>query len=467
MKTNTEIENVFRLNDEHEIYEFCKSYAIKNPDFGEVLVKRFLPEKKNTAKSKPMNLGKEIAQCFEHIASHRGYRDWGPELDWDAIQNDLYRMIAKGKYMLNNGLVHEAIDLSLGILRNVGEKYGLDEVYNDQDFDGDDFCTDDAMTLLKEAMTDESITRQDKLDISESLRKISELEAYNDYGLQNFCDLIEDIKHSLLPEEDYMEYLKTEMEKARDYEKNIYAIKIFDYQLDNRHKAEAEKWAKINLKYERMINRYVEWLILERRQDEALNILDEGIKNHKDSYGSVSDWEKKKLEIYESEHDTKNIIEQCRKLFVIERDCIPYYNKLKKLIPPVEWSTFLMELIQHKDFEKDACGNLSQIYFEEKLYTELFNTLNNANANLLSALQKYAKCLTEDQQTVLINKIEKVLISFAEHQMGRNNYQDLANRLKILKKCCAVGKASTAKLVSQFRISYRNRPAMLDELSIF
>ena len=467
MKINTEIENVFRLNDEHEIYEFCKSYAMKNPDFAEVLVKRFLPEKKNTAKSKRMDLAKEIAQCFEHVASHRGYRDWGPELDWDAIQNDLCRMIEKGKYMLNNGLVHEAIDLSLGILRNVGEKYGLDEVYNDQDFDGDDFCTDDAMTLLKEAMADESITRQDKLDISESLIEIGELEAYNGYGIQNFCDLIEDIKHSLLPEKDYVEYLKTEMEKAEDYEKNSYSIKLFNYQLENKHKAEAEKWAKMNLKYKGMIDRYVEWLILERRQDEALNILDEGIRNHKDSYGCVSDWEKKKLEIYESRHDTKNIIEQCRKLFVIERDCIPYYHKLKKLIPPVEWSTFLMELIQHKDFDKDACSNLSQIYFEEKLYTDLFTTLNHANVNLLSALQKYAKCFTEDQQTVLIYKIEKVLISFAEHQMGRINYQELARRLKILKECCAVGKASTAKLVSQFRISYCNRPAMLDELSIF
>jgi hypothetical protein len=31
MITNTEIEDVFRLNDEHEIYEFCKAYAMKTP----------------------------------------------------------------------------------------------------------------------------------------------------------------------------------------------------------------------------------------------------------------------------------------------------------------------------------------------------------------------------------------------------------------------------------------------------
>lgn len=126
-----------------------------------------------------------------------------------------------------------------------------------------------------------------------------------------------------------------------------------------------------------------------------------------------------------------------------------------------------MEMLRQKDFGTDACSDLSQIYFEEKLYTELFNTLNKSNSNLLSALQKYAKCLTKDQQTILIDKIEKVLISFAGHQIGRNNYRDLANSLKILKRCCTVGKTSTAKLVSQFRMNYRNRPAMLDELSIF
>jgi hypothetical protein len=72
----------------------------------------------------------------------------------------------------------------------VGEKYVLDEAYNDQSLDGDDFCTDDAVRLLKEAMADESITCQDKLDISENLKEISELEAYNDYGLCDFSDLI-------------------------------------------------------------------------------------------------------------------------------------------------------------------------------------------------------------------------------------------------------------------------------------
>jgi hypothetical protein len=467
MMTDIEIEDVFRLNDEHEIYEFCEAYAIKNPDFAEALVKHFLPGKNNTVKSKPMNLNEEIAKCFKHMASHRGYRDWGPELDWDAIQNDLYRMIEKGKYMLNNGLVHEAIDLSLGILRNVGEEYGLDQVYNDQSFDGNDFCIDDAMTLLKEAMADESITCKDKLDISERLKEISELEAYEDYCLCDFGDLIHYIKRSLLSEKDYVEYLKTEMGKAEYYEKDSYAVKLFDYQLENRHKAEAEKWAKTNLQYEGMIDRYVEWLILEHRQDDALITLDKGIKIHKYSYGCVSDWEKKKLEIYESRHDSTNIIEQCRKLFMKERDCIPYYHKLKKIIHPIDWTTFLTELIRHKNFDADACGDLSQIYFEEKLYTELFYTLNKTNSNLLSALEKYAKCLTEDQQTILISKIELVLISFAEHQMGRNYYKDLTNRLKTLKRCCAVGKASAERLVSQFRISYRNRPAMLDELSYF
>jgi hypothetical protein len=467
MITNIEIENVFRLNDEHEIYEYCKTYAIKDPNFAEVLIKRFLPDKNNTAKSNPMDLSKEIAQCFVHIYNHRGYRDWGPELDWDAIKHDLHRLIEKGKYMLNKGLVHEVIDLSLRLLRKVCEEYGLDQVYNYPMFDCNDFCTNDVLALLKEAIADDSVTPKDKRDISESLEKISELNSYRDFFLCDFSDLIHYIKRSLLSEKDYVEYLETEMEKAEIYKKDIFAIKLFDYKLDNQHKEDAEKWANENLQYGRMMDRYVEWLILEHRQDDALLALDKGIKDHKAPYGFAFDWRRKKSEINKSIREHTKIIEQNRKLFMIEQDCIPYYHQLKKLILPEEWTEFLMKLIQHKDFGKDACSNLSQIYFEEKLYSDLFNTLDNANANLLNALEKYAKCLTEDQQTILISKIETVLISFAEHQVGRNIYKELAHRLKILKECCAVGKASTAKLVSQFRISYCNRPAMLDELSIF
>lgn len=459
----TNIEDVFRLNDEHEIYEFFKAYAMSNSALAELLVKRFLPQKEGESKSKPIDIDREIAQCFDHTDRQHGYKKWESNLDWYAISNDLYRLIEKGKYMLRNGLVHEAIDLALGILRNVGEKYELDAVYEDYNFDGDDFCTNDAVNLLKEAMASEGVTRQEKLDIAEELEKISKLEAYEGYCLCDLDNLIEDIKHSLLSEKDYVEYLKAEMEQAKDYDKSIYAIKLFDFHLERNHEEEAEKWAKANLEHASMINRYVEWLIDGDRPDDALKTLNKGIKINTERHGCISNWEKIKLEIYESKHDTTNIIEQCRKLFIMEYDSIPYYHKLKKLISPTEWSTFLAELLTHKDFGTDACSDLSQIYYEEKLYTELFQTLNKANRELLRALEKYAKCLTKEQQTILIGKVEKVLVSFADHEMGRKNYQELANRLDMLKRCCAVGKASCENLVSQFRINYR-RPAMLDEL---
>ena len=46
-----------------------------------------------------------------------------------------------------------------------------------------------------------------------------------------------------------------------------------------------------------MFDRYIEWLIFEHRQDDALSTLDEGIKEHNNSYESMSIWGKKKLEI--------------------------------------------------------------------------------------------------------------------------------------------------------------------------
>jgi hypothetical protein len=98
---------------------------------------------------------------------------------------------------------------------------------------------------------------------------------------------------------------------------------------------------------------------------------------------------------------------------------------------------------------------------------KLFELLNKSEINLLRALGVYAKSLTEEQQTILIVKIENTLISFAEHQMGRNNYKELTNRLNTLKRCCNIGKIHSKKLVELFRANYRNRPAMIDELKSF
>ncbi len=93
--------------------------------------------------------------------------------------------------------------------------------------------------------------------------------------------------------------------------------------------------------------------------------------------------------------------------------------------------------------------------------------MRKADYGLLSGLQKYAKHFNTDQQRTIVARLEPELRKVAEHQMGRDKYKELVGKLKELRKCCPPGADLAQRLVTDFRAKYRNRPAMLEELSKF
>ena len=118
-----------------------------------------------------------------------------------------------------------------------------------------------------------------------------------------------------------------------------------------------------------------------------------------------------------------------------------------------------------QNFGRSAISHLAEIYASEKWYDELFNLMREADHDLLSGLERYAKHFNANQQQTLVARLEPVLRHMAEHQMGRDKYKELVAKLKRLQKCCPAGKQLAGQLVSDFRVKYKNRPAMIDELS--
>ena len=142
-----------------------------------------------------------------------------------------------------------------------------------------------------------------------------------------------------------------------------------------------------------------------------------------------------------------------------------YYKNLRQLIDSKEWPDELRTLLGKKDFGRSAISHLAEIYASEKWYDELFNLMKKAEYDLLSGLERYAKHFDADQQQTLVARLEPELRRVAEHQMGRENYKELVARLKRLQKCCPAGKQLSNQLASTFSVKYKNRPAMIDELS--
>ena len=71
-----------------------------------------------------------------------------------------------------------------------------------------------------------------------------------------FVNLIEYQAQSSFKEENYIEYLKTEMKQASDYNKDTYVINYFDYQLrENQSWKKSQRVFKIKFRYKESFDR--------------------------------------------------------------------------------------------------------------------------------------------------------------------------------------------------------------------
>jgi hypothetical protein len=240
---------------------------------------------------------------------------------------------------------------------------------------------------------------------------------------------------------------------------------LWDYLIDHNRNAEAVAFYTKNKDIHRLRTQYINWLIEHNELSDALLVLEEGINQVVNLPGLQLNWEECKLEVYEKMGDKDHIISQNKKLFLIGHDTMKYYKKLRQLIDSKEWPDELRTPLGKRDFGRSAISHLAEIYASEKWYDELFNLMKKAEYDLLSGIERYAKHLDADQQQILVARLEPVFRQAAEHQMGRDKYKELVARLKRLQKCCPAGKQLSNQLVSDFRAKYKNRPAMIDELS--
>lgn len=96
-----------------------------------------------------------------------------------------------------------AVRQELDFLRFVAEEYRRLEVYNYQDFDGDDFFTNDVEKMLAEVLRDENTSLESVGIVRNELQMIEKMEAYDNYCLCFFDHVHEAIKYRLDDTESY------------------------------------------------------------------------------------------------------------------------------------------------------------------------------------------------------------------------------------------------------------------------
>ena len=158
----------------------------------------------------------------------------------------------------------------------------------------------------------------------------------------------------------------------------------------------------------------------------------------------------------------------CQLLFIHTNGSLDYYHKLKSLISSTDWKEYLSTLMQETTFYDywGSGNNKADIYIEEKEYDKLFSFLSAVKYRRLDALVQYASHLNATHSSQILSLFTDDLRVYAEKNLGRSHYEYIARVLRGMRKLNG-GKDVVKQLVEEFRVLYKRRPAMMQELGEF
>ena len=203
------------------------------------------------------------------------------------------------------------------------------------------------------------------------------------------------------------------------------------------------------------IDRYFE----KKEYDRVLQVLDESIELDKAYRGQVLEYIQKKKEIYRLQGNKSVYIEQLWKL-VLEQSAgdLDIYKELKAQYSEKEW------LIKREELFKKLPPNahIDRLYKEEKLYDRLLAYVLKSSG--LYAVQSYENVLKKEYPKQILSKYQGEVNKMASCTGNRKHYADLVALLRRMKRIKG-GSEIVETIVEEWKIKYRNRPAMMDELS--
>ena len=203
---------------------------------------------------------------------------------------------------------------------------------------------------------------------------------------------------------------------------------------------------------------YVDICMKKKEYDHVLQILDECILLDKQYRGLISEYSEKKKEIYLLQGNRSAYIEQLWKL-VLEHEPgnLELYRELKKQYTADEWLVKREEILG----KLPAYAHVERLYKEEKLYDRLLVYVLNSPG--LYALQEYEKVLKKEYPEQILNKYKDEVSKMAVHTSNRKNYAHLVSLLRKMQQMKG-GSKLVEQIAAEWKVKYRNRPAMMDEL---
>lgn len=246
---------------------------------------------------------------------------------------------------------------------------------------------------------------------------------------------------------------------SRDYEVGKWAVRYLE--LLKERKTSDEEIKEVCKKYwnNSTIRRYYIDICMKKKEyDHVLRVLDECLLLDKQYKGLISEYSKKKKEIYLLQGNRSAYIEQLWKL-VLEHEAgnLELYRELKQQYTADEW------LVKREEIFKKlpTYAHVERLYKEEKLYDRLLVYVLNCPG--LYALQEYEKVLKKEYPEQILGKYKDEVSKLAIHTSDRKHYAYLVSLLRKMQQIKG-GSKLVEQIVADWKVKYKNRPAMMDEL---
>lgn len=358
--------------------------------------------------------------------------------------NDIQNLIDSKEY-------ETAFDLSILLLRTVcnidiDDSNGHSELFICHCLDVWDQIYDEANDSIKNKMFK---TIQQLLNEEFAI----EIDYYlMDYFMDNF--------HEEIFLNKKLDYIDNNLEICKDYMKRrwinlrIEVMKKLNYSI-----IEIKKFCKKYWQNTEARNIYVSYCLSEKNYSEAIRVLKESINIEKDYRGIVIDYHRQLKDIYRKIENMENYKKELYDLVIDSGGNLTDYEELKSAYSSDEWIPIRDQLLSV--LKNEHCIN--ELYIEEKLYDKLLS--NVLGSNNLDSIIRYTETLKSIYPKELLQKCKECVCREVVHTSNRSNYQRL---VRVLRKMQTIsgGEIIVQDIVNEWRIKYRNRSAMMDELNI-
>lgn len=251
--------------------------------------------------------------------------------------------------------------------------------------------------------------------------------------------------------------------KSSEYEVKKAQEIQYDVLLKRKGESVAQKYLEQNIDNPSFRARAIQDALDQKDYEKATALANEGIEQDSGYPGLIIDWYDWLLKIAESQNDTERIILYARYLLLKshnpKRD---YYQILKEIVPPEEWTNFVEAIVQEAMERKPYYRTdlVASIFIREEWWSRLLDLVKKEYT--LDQLAKYEKLLAQHFPSELADLYAERIIRYVENHVGRSHYRTACKYIRKMIKLGAREKAD--EVISQLRQTHYRKKALMEEL---